>query len=126
MAADIREELPEPETADLYMIMMIEGVADEVAGRIETDDRFCRKFVLRSHETANELLDRTFLGSISTETTSSTLSDPLQASLDALGKEHSWTQDHLEAWRDILLSGKTGADLGQSLASVVPELGSDT
>lgn len=46
-AADVRDTLAEPQTADLYMFMLIDGVASEDAARLETDDRFCRKVVVR-------------------------------------------------------------------------------
>ena len=117
-AADVREQLSEPETADLYMFMLIDEIPDEEAARIETDDRFCRKVVLRNWESVNDLLDRTFLAGLSPDGVTSPIGDPLQTALASLAVEHPWTQGYLGTWRDILLSGKTGADLGSELSSV--------
>lgn len=63
-AADIRDILAEPQTADLYMFMLIDGVESEDAARFETDDRFCRKVVLRKQEDIDSFLDRSFLASL--------------------------------------------------------------
>jgi hypothetical protein len=116
-AADVREQLPEPETADLYMFLLIQGIPDEEAARIETDDRFCRKVVLRDSESVADLLDRTFLAMVSKDAGAGAIGDPLQAALTALADEHPWTQAHLGVWREMLLSGKTGADLARALGS---------
>lgn len=116
-AADVRDQLPEPETADLYMFLLIPGIPDEEAARVETDDRFCRKFVLRTSESAPDLLDRTFLALVSSESNSATIGDPLQAALVDLAKEHPWTEAHLSVWREILLAGGTGAELAHALRS---------
>jgi len=118
-AADVREQLPEPETADLYMFLLINGIPDEEAARIETDDRFCRKVVQRGSESFADLLDRTFLALISHDAGAGAIGDPLQAALTGLADEHPWTQGHIDVWREMLLSGKTGADLARALASVV-------
>lgn len=114
-AADVREQLPEPETADLYMFLLIQGIPDEEAVRIETDDRFCRKVVLRGSESVADLLDRTFLALVSQDADAGAIGDPLQAALAGLAGVHPWTQAHLGVWHEILLSGKTGADLASAL-----------
>src|SRR5688572_15559966 len=44
-AAAVRDTLPEPETADLYLIMLIEDLDDNQRLRIEADEKFCRRFV---------------------------------------------------------------------------------
>ncbi|MGP4956313.1 ABC-three component system middle component 1 [Pseudomonas helleri] len=117
-AASVRDQLPEPETADLYMFLMIDGIPSEEAARIETDDRFCRKVVLRADEQANDLLDRTFLAALTPDGQSGTIGDPLQTALTSLATKHPWTGTHLLAWQEILLSGKTGSELAQALDSV--------
>lgn len=118
-AADVREQLPEPETADLYMFLLINGIPDEEAARIETDDRFCRKVVQRGSESFADLLDRTFLALISHDAGAGAIGDPLLAALTGLADEHPWTRGHIDVWREMLLSGKTGADLARALESVV-------
>lgn len=114
-AASVRDQLPEPETADLYMFLMIDDIPSEEAARIETDDRFCRKVVLRSDEQANDLLDRTFLAALTPDGQTGNIGDPLHTALASLAAKHPWTGNHLLAWRELLLSGKTGSELAQAL-----------
>lgn len=114
-AADVRDTLAEPQTADLYMFMLIHGIASEDAARLETDDRFCRKVVVREGEDADSFLDRSFLATLSPTGSSDSISDPLLASLASLGLAHSWVVPHLETWRELLLSGKSGTDVADAL-----------
>lgn len=114
-AADVRDVLAEPQTADLYMFMLIEGIASEDASRLETDDRFCRKVVVREQEDVDSFLDRSFLATLSPAGSSNNISDPLLASLNSLGLVHSWVVPHLETWRELLLSGKSGVDIAEAL-----------
>lgn len=114
-AADVRDMLAEPQTADLYMFLLIEGIASEDAARLETDDRFCRKVVVRGLEDIDSFLDRSFLATLSPAGSSDNISDPLLASLGSLGLAHSWAAPHLETWRELLLSGKSGGDIAEAL-----------
>jgi len=114
-AADVRDTLAEPQTADLYMFMLIEGVASEDAARLETDDRFCRKVVVREGENADSFLDRSFLATLSPSGSSDNINDPLLASMGTLGLTHSWVLPHLDVWRELLLSGKSGSDVADAL-----------
>lgn len=114
-AADVRDMLAEPQTADLYMFMLIDGIASEDAARLETDDRFCRKVVVREQEDVDSFLDRSFLATLSPASSSDNISDPLLASLDSLGVAHSWVVPHLDTWRELLLSGKSGSDIAEAL-----------
>lgn len=114
-AADVRDTLAEPQTADLYMFMLIEGIASEDAARLETDDRFCRKVVVREGEDTDSFLDRSFLATLSPSGSSDSISDPLLASLGSLGLAHSWVVPHLETWRELLLSGKSGSEIAEAL-----------
>lgn len=114
-AADVRDMLAEPQTADLYMFMLIEGIASEDAARLEADDRFCRKIVVREQEDVDSFLDRSFLATLVPAGSSDNISDPLLASLDSLSIAHSWVVPHLEIWREVLLSGKSGGDIAEEL-----------
>lgn len=114
-AADVRDMLSEPQTADLYMFMLIEGIASEDAARLETDDRFCRKIVAREQEDVGSFLDRSFLATLSPAGSSDNISDPLLASLLSLSLAHSWVVPHLETWRELLLSGQSGSDIAEAL-----------
>ncbi|MEZ3139640.1 ABC-three component system middle component 1 [Citrobacter braakii] len=114
-AADIRDILAEPQTADLYMFMLIEGVESEDAARFETDDRFCRKVVLRKQEDIDSFLDRSFLASLTPARGRNDISDPLLASLNSMCQAHNWVEPHLETWRELLLSEKSGDEIVNSL-----------
>jgi hypothetical protein len=114
-AADVRDMLVEPQTADLYMFMLIEGIAPEDAARLETDDRFCRKIVVREQEDVSSFLDRSFLAPLSPAGNANDISDPLLASLNSLALAHSWVAPHLEVWRELLLSGRSSSDIAEAL-----------
>lgn len=114
-AADIRDILAEPQTADLYMFMLIDGVESEDAARFETDDRFCRKVVLRKQEDIDSFLDRSFLASLTPARGGNDISDPLLTSLNSMCQAHSWVEPHLETWRELLLSEKSGDEIVNSL-----------
>lgn len=114
-AADVRDMLAEPQTADLYMFMLIEGIESEDAAHLETDDRFCRKVVAREQEDVDSFLDRSFLAKLSPAGNSDNISDPLLASLGSLGSAYSWVVPHLDTWRELLLSGKSGGDIAKAL-----------
>ncbi|KOC90002.1 MULTISPECIES: ABC-three component system middle component 1 [Erwiniaceae] len=114
-AADIRDILAEPQTADLYMFMLIDGIESEDAARLETDDRFCRKVVLREREDIDSFLDRSFLASLTPAKGGNDISDPLLASLNSMCLAHTWVEPHLETWRELLLSEKSGDEIVNSL-----------
>ncbi|HGN0628615.1 hypothetical protein HGQ98_02460 [Achromobacter ruhlandii] len=114
-AADVRDMLAEPQTADLYMFMLIEGIASEDAARLEADDRFCRKIVVRVHEDVASFLDRSFLATLSPAGGSNNINDPLLGALASLSLAHSWVVPHVETWRELLLSGRSGGDIAEAL-----------
>lgn len=114
-AANVRDVLPEPETSDLYMFIILRDTTHDEATRIETDDRFCRKVVTRQQETPIEFLDRTFLAALDPPGEVETLSDPLVAALQALSSAQSWTKDHIDFWKTELLSTTNGGDVARSL-----------
>ncbi|WLH36084.1 hypothetical protein PSH79_02010 [Pseudomonas sp. FP2196] len=114
-AANVRDVLPEPETSDLYMFIILRDTTHDEATRIETDDRFCRKVVARQQEMPIEFLDRTFLAALDPPGEVETLSDPLVAALQALSSAQSWTKDHIDFWKTELLSTTNGADVARSL-----------
>ena len=114
-AADIRDILAEPQTADLYMFMLIDGIESEDAARLETDDRFCRKVVLRERENIDSFLDRSFLASLTPARGGNDISDPLLASLNSMCQAHPWVEPHLDTWRELLLSEKSGDEIVNSL-----------
>jgi len=114
-SANVRDVLPEPETSDLYMFIILRDTTHDEATRIETDDRFCRKVVARQQETPMDFLDRTFLAALDPAGNVETLSDPLAAALQELSSDQSWTKDHIDLWKTELLSTTNGADVARSL-----------
>lgn len=120
-AADVRDALPEPETADLYMFLMISGIAKDDAARIETDDRFCRKVVVRESEAAGDFLNRTFLAALDPAGDVETLSDPLVSALNTLSNEYPWSAPYIAAWRTQLLTNQNGADVVRVLIGSLSE-----
>lgn len=120
-AASVREQLPEPETSDLYMFLIVDGIEAEEAARIETDDRFCRKVVKRPSETELEMLDRTFLAALTPYGDTGEIGDPLQTALMSLSDKYPWTTPLLPKWRELLLSGKSGSELAKSLGEAFIE-----
>jgi len=118
-SADVRDVLPEPETSDLYMFMLIGDISDNEAARIETDDRFCRKVVPRQSEVALNFLDRTFLAALDPPGNVETLSDPLVSAFKAMVKTHPWTGRHMVAWKAELLSTANGGDVVQIMSDSV-------
>lgn len=120
-AADVRDVLLEPETADLYMFLMISGIAEDDAARIETDDRFCRKVVVRESEAAGDFLNRTFLATLDPAGDVETLSDPLVSALNTLSNTHPWSAPHISAWRAQLLTNQNGADVVHFLTNSLSE-----
>ena len=112
-SADIRDILPEPETSDLYMFMLIGDISNNEAARIETDDRFCRKVVARQSEDTLDFLDRTFLAALDPPGSLETLSDPLASAFKKMAESHPWTGQHMLAWKAELLSPNNGGDVVQ-------------
>ncbi|EGH27730.1 hypothetical protein PSYJA_01314 [Pseudomonas syringae pv. japonica str. M301072] len=120
-AADVRDVLPEPETADLYMFLMIGGIAKDDAARIETDDRFCRKVVVRESEAAGDFLNRTFLAALDPAGDVETFSDPLVSALNTLSNARPWSVPHIAVWRAQLLTNKNGVDVVRILTDSLSE-----
>ncbi|MCH4814042.1 ABC-three component system middle component 1 [Vreelandella neptunia] len=122
-AADVREVLPEPETSDLYMFLLISDVTNDEAARIETDDRFCRKIVGRKSESIMDFLDRTFLAGLDPPGDVEKLSDPLVSALNSLSTAHPWTDPHIPLWKAELLSNTNGADFVRVLSESLRDSG---
>ena len=113
-AASVRDELLDPETADLYLIIAIEDpcLTLEKCINIESDEKYCRKYVLRPKETFCDLLDRTCLALADDLVSNIGISDPLLNALNKASKTNKWLNDHyMEKWRTAFLSGKNGEEL---------------
>ncbi|WP_131367723.1 hypothetical protein [Comamonas thiooxydans] len=111
-AADVRDALPEPATADVYLFLEIESATLEDCLRLEADDQYCRKFVRRPGESGEEFLARTFLAPPVDPRRVGDMADPLSASLLQTAEVHSWFSSEEQArWRQALMSGATGQEL---------------
>lgn len=120
-SAEVRDYLEEPETADLYLLLIVADVPEEECIQIEADEQFCRKFVQRPGESIVGMLDRTFLNQLTKGTVETGSAEPLAQALSNLGTRHTWlTPDQQEVWRTALLSGVTGAELAEALLQAVP------
>ena len=117
-AAEVRRELRDPETSDLYLIIAIKDLPDESCARIESGEEFCRKFVLRKNESPNDLISRTFITQLLDKKSDEIITDPL---LEAFRKTEnqckSFDKDMQSYWKELLLSGLTSADLVNELFS---------
>ena len=124
--AQVRDMLPEPETSDLYLILLAEGFSIHNCSRIEADEQFCRKFVTSSLEQIPSLLDRTFLASLSSSDIGSVLDDPVITAFHSTQIKHSWfTDTWQEHWLTNFLGDKAGKDLVPVILETVdPEMDS--
>lgn len=110
--AQVRDILPEPETSDLYLILLAQGFSAHNRSRIEADEQFCRKYVTSSLNEMPQLLDRTFLASLSASDIGTEIVDPVTAAFIATQNNHAWLTNPLqEQWLKTFLSEKPGKDL---------------
>ena len=110
--AQVRDMVPEPETSDLYLILLAEGFSSHNCSRIEADEQFCRKYVTSSLGEISSLLDRTFLAALSVSGTGDGIVDPVTAAFQSTQARHAWLTNTLqEHWLRTFLNEKTGKDL---------------
>jgi predicted Mrr-cat superfamily restriction endonuclease len=115
-AANVRDILAEPEISDLYLIIVSSDITSEQAMKAEADEQFCRKFVSRPDEGFSELLERTFLSSISFDERKNVLTDPLDLAFEKTRLVNPWfSEDASDDWKREFLSGKTGRDLVEAI-----------
>lgn len=117
-AASVKDELLEPANGDLYLFIVIKGddLSIEQCTDIESSDRICRRYVLRPEETIEDLLNRSFIAPVMGNADTAGISDPLHLALEKTASNQQWfTQEEQQTWQQILLSGKTGQELIESL-----------
>lgn len=120
-AADVRDALPEPATADIYLFMEIESASLDDCLRLEADDQYCRKYVKRPNESGEEFLKRTFLAPPVSSQRVGEMADPLSASLMQTSEAHSWFSPEQQMhWRQSLMSGATGQELAVRILENTP------
>lgn len=110
--AAVRDVLPEPATADIYLFLEIESASLDDCLRLEADDQYCRKYVKRPDESGELFLSRTFLAAPVAPRRVGEMADPLSASLLQTAKLHSWfSPKEQRHWRQALMSGAAGQEL---------------
>ncbi len=108
-----KEEITDPESSDLYLFIHFqEDVALDICLRIESTEQFCRKYVLRTDESIDDFLSRTFLNRIKEPSSEAFGSDPLNNVFAKVATDNaSFTKEEQDRWKDILLSGSNGIEL---------------
>lgn len=124
-AASVKEELLNNESSDLYLFL-IPKLSDKMLIEnciyIESNDQFCRKYVMRPDETFIDLINRTFLYQSEMNNQINEISDPLIAALEKTGNNlTTFTLERQITWKNILLSGKQGVDTAEALINATLE-----
>nr|WP_314545717.1 ABC-three component system middle component 1 [uncultured Massilia sp.] len=122
--AQVRDMLPEPDTSDLYLILLAEEFSSHNCSRIEADEKFCRKYVTSSLEEIPSLLDRTFLAPLSASGTGEGIVDPVTSAFQSTQAKHAWLTNTVhDHWLRSFLSEKQGKDLVPDiLETIYPEM----
>ncbi len=121
-AANIRDRLPEPLPTDLYLFLDIKEAEEEDCNRLEANELYCRKYLKRQGESAQEFISRTFLALPINSGTINDLSDPISVSLSKTSGKYEWlVEEHQKLWRDILLSEEPAEDLIEKLMYIDDE-----
>jgi hypothetical protein len=115
-AADVRDALPEPEASDLYLFLSVNGLSEGECSRLEADEQFCRKYVLRPSETDLSLVLRTFLGPLEAGDDEVSVADPVVTAMRATAKEYEWLDSPMqEYWKELFLSTHESAVIASLL-----------
>lgn len=124
-AALCKEVLLDPETSDIYLFILWLDKSKpsiEECLRIEANEDFCRKFVLRPSETIDSFIERTFLKKIDVSEPLDLGQDPLISAFSGLEEQFSWfDQAEKTRWKEALNSGALGSDLFDALITHKPE-----
>lgn len=110
-----KELLLDPETADIYLFVMWvdeNKPSIEECLRIEANEDFCRKFVLRPNETEELFIERTFITKVDAPTPVDLGQDPLIAAFSGLEEQFIWFDDAEKTkWREAFNSGTSSFEL---------------
>lgn len=124
-AALCKEVLLDPETSDIYLFIMWldKGKPSiEECLRIEANEDFCRKFVLRPNETIESFIERTFLKKVDAPQPLDLGQDPLMSAFSGLEEHFSWFDEAEKTrWKEAFDSGASGSDLFDALITHKPE-----
>lgn len=117
-ASLVKDSLLDPETADLYLFIFFKknNISLEHSLRIELTEQFCRKYVQRPDETAEQLIDRSFLRKIEDSSKKTIDIDPLYTALSLTSSSFEWfTKEEQKKWKNVFLSAYIGSDLVEKL-----------
>lgn len=115
-AANVRDSLPEPCTADLYLFLEIKNISIDECNRIEADDQYCRKFIKKPDETTVDFIQRTFLVLPLRQKNKFEVKDPISVALQQTAKQYpAFVLEEQEYWYQELLSNKKGEELAEKL-----------
>ncbi|WP_404972677.1 ABC-three component system middle component 1 [Vibrio campbellii] len=118
-AANVRDMTPEPNSSDIYLFLNIKSASIEDCNRIEADELYCRKYVIRPEESSQDFLSRTFLALPISSNDIEELSDPISVSLSKTAEKHLWlSHEKQKSWREILLSHDSAQDIIDELFSI--------
>lgn len=114
-AALCKEMLLDPETSDVYLFIMWlsdNNPSIEECLRIEANEDFCRKFVLRPSEPVESFIERTFLKKNDIPQPLDLGQDPLMSAFSGLEEQFDWFDEAEKArWREAFNSGASSFDL---------------
>lgn len=106
-AANVRDALPEPEASDLYLFLSVNGLSEGECSRLEADEQFCRKYVLRPSETNSNLVLRTFLGPLEVGVDDFNVADPVVSAMRLTEKQHEWLNSPIqEYWKELFIESR--------------------
>ncbi len=123
-AATVKDALLDPETADLYLLIIFDENAIDITVdecySIESSEKYCRKYIQRPGQTAIDLIDRTFLSILEEAEQSKDALDPVSTALAATAEKYNWFSiEEQRKWRAALLSNASGNEL---LEDLFPEI----
>ncbi|MBF0410965.1 MAG: hypothetical protein HQM10_26715 [Candidatus Riflebacteria bacterium] len=112
--AAVKNSLTNPETSDLYLIIVSEDNIYTCAESmcIEATEQFCKKYVQRESEKPAELIRRTNLAIISSLSSDVIQSDPVDNALRETEKSQTWFDSNMQKkWRQAFESEESGNEL---------------
>lgn len=110
--------LPDPESADLYLFLIYDDPIPPLDSclKIESDDLYCRKYLLRPNEQLDDLLNRSFLSEPGEVAIGEHRSDPLKKALLETATNYPWFDSaEIDRWREVLLFENNGYELANLL-----------
>lgn len=115
----VKDMLLNPENSDLYLFLcwgMEYEQSLEDCLRIESSEEFCRKYVVHPRDTGQSFIERTFISKIDDSIQKQLGTDPLLSAFSVVANTYPWFNEiEKKKWKEVFVSGKTGAELIESL-----------